>query len=57
MLACVRACVRGECVRMDSVHLPGPPALQASCAAGTTLLPPLTRRPGGLVNESSESTY
>ena len=57
MLACVRACVRGECVRMDSVHLPGPPALPASCAAGTTLLPPLTRRPGGLVNESSESTY
>ena len=46
---CVRACL----VRAYGQH----PLAQAFDSAGTPLLPPLTRRPGSLVNESSESTY
>ena len=49
VLACVRACL----VRAYGQH----PLAQAFDSAGTPLLPPLTRRPGSLVNESSESTY
>ena len=49
---------RVTCLRAWCMHAYGqrPPA-QASCAAGTPLLPPLTRRTGALVNESLESPY
>ena len=44
-------CLRAWCMPVYRQRRPA----QASCAAGTPPLPPLTRRPGSLVNESLES--
>ena len=44
-------CLRAWCMRAYGQRRPA----QAFRAAGTPLFPPLTRRPGSLVNESLES--